>query len=277
MTGTSGGRGVQAGDEAAGTDAGTAFPSRLVRTRLYEQVAGQITTWVTDNHLSPGDRLPPERELAARLGVSRATLSQALVALEVIGAVSVRHGDGTVVTRVGAGLTDTSLTGGPDADATLRTVEAIRAHADRLPEIIDTRDALETKLAALAAERRTEGDLDRIDAALRAMADDIMAGGRGVEGDERFHAAVTAAAHSLLLARLMEEISDLIKETRLESLGQPGRPRDSLVGHQKVADAIHAQHPVAAAAAMHDHVAMVSDVALLRPDASGTAGPATTA
>lgn len=249
-----------------------------MRTRLYEQVAGQITTWVTDNHLSPGDRLPPERELAARLGVSRATLSQALVALEVIGAVSVRHGDGTVVTRVGAGLAPGGDEVGEVGEAgTRRTVEAIRAHADRLPEIIDTRDALETKLAALAAERRTEGDLARIDAALRAMADDIMAGGRGVEGDELFHAAVTAAAHSLLLARLMEEISDLIKETRLESLGQPGRPRDSLVGHQKVADAIHAQDPVAAAAAMHDHVAMVSDVALLRPDASGTPGPATTA
>jgi GntR family transcriptional repressor for pyruvate dehydrogenase complex len=279
MTGTSGGRGVRAAEEAAreagGPDAGTSFPGRLVRTRLYEQVAGQITTWVTDNHLSPGDRLPPERELAARLGVSRATLSQALVALEVIGAVSVRHGDGTVVTRVGAGLAP----GGDEVgDAgTRRTVEAIRAHADRLPEIIDTRDALETKLAALAAERRTDGDLARIDAALRAMADDIVAGGRGVEGDEMFHAAVTAAAHSLLLARLMEEISDLIKETRLESLGQPGRPRDSLVGHQKVADAIHAQDPVAAAAAMHDHVAMVSDVALLRPDDSGPTGSATPA
>ena len=56
------------------------------------------------------------------------------------------------------------------------------------------------------------------------MEADIEAGGRGVEGDERFHGAVTAAAHSLLLARLMDEISDLIKETRIESLSQPGPP-----------------------------------------------------
>ena len=76
----------------------TSFPERLLRTRLYEQVAEQITAWIADNGLKAGDRLPPERELATRLGVSRATLSQALVALEVIGVVAVRHGDGTVLT-----------------------------------------------------------------------------------------------------------------------------------------------------------------------------------
>lgn len=228
------------------------FPQRLMRTRLYEQVAGQITAWIEANGLTAGDRLPPERELATRLGVSRATLSQALVALEVIGVVVVRHGDGTVLTEASHGQQ--------------RIVEAIRAHADRLPEVIETRDALETKIAGLAAVRRTDEDLARIDDALTAMAADIEAGGRGVEGDERFHGAVTAAAHSLLLARLMDEIGDLIKETRIESLGQPGRPQNSLAGHQAIADAIRAGDPAAAAAAMHAHVEMVSDVAMLRGD-----------
>src|SRR5690349_20670109 len=111
------------------TSSGPAFPAKLARTRLYEQVAEQITTWI-----------------------------------EVNGVVAVRHGDGTVVTR----------------SRTRSIVEAIRAHADRLPEVIDTRDALETKLAALAAARRTDDDLRRIDEALDAMAADIEAGGRGV-------------------------------------------------------------------------------------------------
>jgi GntR family transcriptional repressor for pyruvate dehydrogenase complex len=226
-----------------------AFPERLMRTRLYEQVAEQITAWVDENGLKEGDRLPPERELATRLGVSRATLSQALVALEVIGVVTVRHGDGTVLTR---------------PKGSTRIVDAIRQHADRLPEIIETRDALETKIAALAAARRTEEDLARIDDALRGMEADIEAGGRGVEGDERFHGAVTAAAHSLLLARLMDEIGDLIRETRIESLSQPDRPRKSLAGHRAIADAIRAGDAVAAAAAMHAHVELVSDVAVLR-------------
>src|SRR3954463_12559483 len=127
---------------------------RLTRTRLYEQVAEQITSWIESNGLTSGDRLPPERELAQRLGISRATLSQALVALEVIGVVVVRHGDGTVLT---------------ERARTAPVIEAIRAHADRLPEIIEARDALESKLASLAASRRTEADLVAIRAALAAM------------------------------------------------------------------------------------------------------------
>ncbi|MEV0287729.1 FCD domain-containing protein [Kribbella sp. NPDC050820] len=224
-------------------------PRPVLRSRLYEQVADQISTWIKENGLLPGDRLPPERELAQRLGVSRATLSQALVALEVIGVVVVRHGDGTV-------LTERARTGA--------VIEAIRAHADRLPEIIEARDALESKLAALAAVRRTDDDLTAIRAALDRMERDIETGGRGVDADEQLHGAITAAARSELLTQMMAAIHDLIRETRSESLSQPGRPRESLAGHRKVADAIAAGDPDAAAAAMHEHVMLVSDVALLR-------------
>jgi GntR family transcriptional regulator, transcriptional repressor for pyruvate dehydrogenase complex len=96
------------------------------------------------------------------------------------------------------------------------------------------------------------------------MEREIAAGGRGVEGDERFHAAVTAAGHSGLLGKLMAEISDLIKETRIASLSQPDRSLDSLRGHRRIAEAIRARDAEAAASAMQDHIAMVSDVALLR-------------
>jgi GntR family transcriptional regulator, transcriptional repressor for pyruvate dehydrogenase complex len=219
------------------------------RPRLYEQVVSQIQAWITENGLQVGDRLPPERELASRLGVSRATISQALVAMEVVGMVSVRHGDGVVLIEP-AGST--------------KVVTALRRHAQQLPEIIEAREALETKLAALAAERRTKSDLAAIDEALEGMERDIAAGGRGVEGDELFHAAVTAAGHSALLARLMAEISELIKETRIESLSQPDRPLNSLHGHRRIAEAIRARDGEAAAVAMQDHITMVSDVALLR-------------
>lgn len=221
----------------------------LQRPRLYEQVVDQIQAWIAQNGLEVGDRLPPERELASRLGVSRATVSQALVAMEVVGMVSVRHGDGVVLVE-------------PAGSA--KVVNALRRHAQQLPEIIEAREALETKLAALAAGRRTESDLAAMDEALAVMERDIASGGRGVEGDERFHAAVTAAGHSPLLARLMAEISDLIRETRISSLSQPDRPVNSLRGHRKIADAIRAGDAEAAALAMQEHVAMVSDVALLR-------------
>ena len=220
----------------------------VARPRLYEQVMGQIQAWIAENGLEVGDRLPPERELAARLGVSRATISQALVAMEVVGMVTVRHGDGVILA---------------DPTGSTKVTRALRRHARQLPDIIEARDALETKLAALAASRRTESDLAAIDEALEFMARDVAAGGRGVEGDERFHAAVTAAGHSRLLAKLMAEISDLIRDTRISSLSQPGRPDASLKGHKKIADAIRARDSGAAAAAMQEHITMVSDVALL--------------
>jgi GntR family transcriptional regulator, transcriptional repressor for pyruvate dehydrogenase complex len=217
----------------------------VTRPRLYEQVVSQIQAWIADNRVQVGDRLPPERELAARLGVSRATISQALVAMEVAGMVSVRHGDGVILMEP-AGST--------------KVINALRRHAQQLPEIIDARDALETKLAALAATRRTEQDL----AAVETMEREIEAGGRGVDGDEQFHAAVTAAGHSRLLAKMMAEISDLIRETRIESLAQPDRPVTSLSTHRQIAEAIRAGDAEKAAAIMRAHIEMVSDVALLR-------------
>jgi GntR family transcriptional repressor for pyruvate dehydrogenase complex len=221
---------------------------RLPRQRLYEQIVQQLTDHIREAGLRPGDRLPPERELAARLGVSRASLAQALVALEVLGVISVRHGDGVVIEEA---VTDRQV------------VSALRARRDRLPDIIEARSALEVKLAALAAERRTDEDLRAIDDSLEKMAADVAAGDRGVEGDELFHSAVTAAGHSALLGRLMQEISELIRETRLESLTQPDRPAASLAGHRRIAEAIRAGDPKAAAEAMQDHIRLVSDIAVL--------------
>ncbi|MHA6630081.1 FadR/GntR family transcriptional regulator [Pseudonocardia sichuanensis] len=221
----------------------------FVRPRLYEQLVERLLDHIQAEGLKAGDRLPAERELAAQLAVSRASISQALVALEVQGVVDVRHGDGAVIR---------------DVPPERQVLAALRARRDRLRDVIEAREALEVKLAGLAAERRTEDDLAAIDAALDEMARDIAGGGRGAAGDERFHAAVTAAGHSGLLARLMAEISELIRESRVESLSQPGRPRESLDAHREVAAAIRDGDAAAAAAAMGEHIAAVSDVALLR-------------
>lgn len=226
----------------------------VTRPRLYEQVARQILAWVRENGLEAGDRLPAERELAARLGVSRATVSQALVAMEVVGVVAVRHGDGAVLV---------------ESARTSKVVAALRRHAQRLPEIIDARDALERKLAELAATRRTDEDLMAIRAALDEMDAAIRSGDRGVEGDEHFHRAVTKAARSALLERLMAEISDLIRETRIQSLSLPGRPQASLDDHRRIAEAIERRDAIGAADAMTAHIAMVRDLPLFDEEASG--------
>lgn len=225
---------------------------RVSRPRLYEVIVEQLCSYIAANALAPGARLPAERDLAANLGVSRASLSQALVALEVQGVVSVRHGDGAILVRL------------PTEE---RAVRALREHADRIPDIIEAREALEVKLAGLAATRRTDTELEAIEAAIAIMQSEVDAGERGVVGDERFHEAITAAAHSSLLAKLMHEISGLIRETRIESLSQADRPRASLEAHRRIAAAVRNRDSRRAETAMADHLRLVSDVALLRGDA----------
>jgi GntR family transcriptional repressor for pyruvate dehydrogenase complex len=215
---------------------------------LYEQVVEQLRAYVTDQGLRAGDRLPPERELAERLGVSRVSVKQAIVVLEVQGLVDVRHGGGTYLRR---------------DSLDVEPVDALVDRKRRLPDVLEAREALETKLAELAAQRRTADDLVEIDAALSQMRRQIDAGELGVDGDRRFHAAVTAAAHSSLLAQFMRSIAEQIAESRQESLRQHGRPVRSLDQHQRIADAIRAGDARAAASAMRRHVRTVRRVRLL--------------
>ncbi|WP_372697047.1 FadR/GntR family transcriptional regulator [Arthrobacter sp. JSM 101049] len=222
---------------------------KVARPRLYEQLMEQILGYVEAEQLGAGDRLPAERDLAEQLGVSRATLAQALVALEVLGVIDVQHGTGAV------------LVYRPSMATLLRK---LREHQNRLPDIVEARSTLEVKLAALAAERRTAEDLAAIDAALEEMAAEVEAGDRGVHGDELFHQAITAAAHSAVLAQMMSFISEMILETRIESLGQPGRPEVSLAAHRRIAEAIRAGEPQSAAEAMGRHISVVSEVPLLQ-------------
>ncbi|MGO1052666.1 FadR/GntR family transcriptional regulator [Crossiella sp. CA198] len=226
------------------------------RPRLYEQVVASLRDYVGSAGLRAGDRLPPERELAERLGVSRASVKQAIVVLEVQGLVDVRHGGGSYL------LHDTL-----EAEPVAALVDRRR----RLPDVLDAREALETKLAELAAERRTEDDLAEIESALALMRQEIDAGEYGLAGDRRFHAAITAAARSSLLAEFMRMIADQIAESRTESLRQQGRPEKSLEQHWRIAAAIRAQDGAAANAAMRRHVRTVSRVRLLSWEPDGEA------
>ncbi len=220
----------------------------MPRQRLYEQVLDRLRQYVTEGGLRAGDRLPPERDLAQRLGVSRASVKQAIVVLEVQGLVEARHGGGTYLVR-------DSL----DVEPVEEMVERRR----RLPDVLEAREALETKLAELAAERRTEDDVAAMRAALDVMTEEIAAGRHGIEGDRLFHAAVTAAAHSSLLAEFMRSIGEQIAESRTESLRQPGRPGRSLAQHRAILDAIADGEPRRAASAMRRHVRTVAKVRLL--------------
>lgn len=217
--------------------------------RLYEQLERLLRIYVQEHGLVPGDRLPSERVLASALKVSRVSLRQATVSLEVQGLLEVRHGGGIYVR---------SLDVDPERLKTMLT------RRRRLPDVPDAREAIECMLARLAAQRRSEADLATIDEALAAMAANIAEGGIGDDADRDFHQAVALASKNKLLNDVMAALADPIQETRLESLGEPGRPPRSLADHRRIAEAIRRGDPRAAEAAMRRHLKIVSDIRLMR-------------
>ena len=146
----------------------------LERTHLYEDLIERLGEFVIRANLEVGARFPSERKLAPRLGVSRASLSQALAVLEAQGFVDVRHGGGIFLRR-------SNGFGG-----TLHKLVERRA---RLPEVLEARELLEVRLAELAATRRSHADLAEMRAALTQMDAEVSAGGLGVDGDAAFHYA----------------------------------------------------------------------------------------
>ncbi|GGI09790.1 GntR family transcriptional regulator [Egicoccus halophilus] len=221
----------------------------LLRAPLYEAIAERLLSHVVQSDLREGDKLPGERELARRLGVSRTTVRQAIVALQTQGIVEVRHGGGTFLRRL---------------DPTSGPLAKVLDRRNRLPAVLEARRTLEIPIAALAAERRDAGDLAAIEAGLRLMRDEVAAGEIGLEGDGAFHGAVTAAAHNPVLTELMDRLHESIAETRSESLSQQDRPPRSLADHEAIAAAIVAGDPPAAAEAMRAHLDHVADLRLFQ-------------
>jgi GntR family transcriptional repressor for pyruvate dehydrogenase complex len=227
----------------------TAALRPLERSRLYEDVGERLGDFVRESSMVPGEQFPPERELSQRMQVSRTSVRQAFVVLQALGFVDVRHGEGVFLRRTrGFG------------ESLAKLLDKRR----RLPDVLEAREALEVKLAELAAGRRSERDLDAMKTTLEEMAMDISAGGQGIDGDAAFHRAIALAARNEVLLHLIEAMAEVIQESRVESLSEPGRPPRSLEAHRRILAAIQSRSTELAAEAMRLHLRVVADVSLLR-------------
>lgn len=225
------------------------------RAPLYEEVARRIIVYILGVGLVAGHRLPSERELAHRLSVSRTSIRQAVAALTARGVIEVRSGDGMYVGSDPSKWAPPSHAGLPDIDVT------------------DAREAIEVKLAELAAVRRTEDDLRALEETITAMSDDIDRGGIGQEAAKQFHVIITRAARSSVLARLMTELSDDFDAARLTCLEHPDRPRRSSEHHRLITAVIRDGDPDAAAVAMRMHLRVMADLAAGKTEAGRADGP----
>ncbi len=230
-------------------------------TRIYEEIVRQIKAMIAEGRLKSGDRLPPERELAEKFVVSRTSVREALRALESLGLVEIRPGEGTFVREVSV----ESLIE-PLALMVLSEREAIA-------ELFEARRMLEPAIAGLAAARATPDEIQEMERILEEQAKEIAAGHTGLRQDAQFHAAMGAAAHNRAITRIAHAVMDLLTRSREESLNTPGRPTRSHDDHRRILSAIHRRDEDGARQAMLDHVEAVEELVLgTRPRPRGASG-----
>ncbi|WP_068964806.1 FadR/GntR family transcriptional regulator [Desulfosporosinus sp. BG] len=169
--------------------------------KIYEKIVDQIGQLVAEGHLKPGDRLPSERELVERFQVSRASIREAISALEMMGLIEVRSGEGTYIRVVNI----------DSVVAPLAWMLFIEKDTDL--ELYEARKILEVQAAGLAAERAEEDEINEMFEALEIMRIDLEHHRLGEEADHHFHYAIARATHNKILFRLMNTISDTMRKT----------------------------------------------------------------
>lgn len=230
------------------------MPFRKVQSeRLADAVVRQIEELILKGVLHPGDRLPAERELAERMGVSRPSLRAALAELQDNGLVETRAGSGVYVAEFH----------GSAFSAPLRRLFA--RHEQAAFDYIDFRSDLEGMAAARAATFGSATDLAVIDAAFRAM--ERASGKQAPEEEARldaaFHAAIVEASHNVVLLQMVRSMLDLLREgvfyNRRVMFEQRTTRASLLAQHAAINAAIQARDPAAATAAVQTHLSFVKE------------------
>lgn len=210
-----------------------------------DEAIERIRDRIVSGRYQPGDRLPPEHELAMDVGVSRNALREAVRALRLVGVLDVRQGDGTYVTALEPG----SLLGGTGFVAELLTGKAVL-------ELYEARRILEPTLAALAAARIDGATLARLEGLLALME---AAGGfedHMVDADMEFHRTISQSSGNALLASLIDNLSGRTLRLRvIRGRTEPGLVERTRLEHRAIFQALRDRDPELARTAAATHIA----------------------
>src|SRR3954464_4102348 len=211
--------------------------------RLYRQVADQLRALIDSGEYAVGSRLPTERDLAEQLKVSRPTVREALIALEVEGRVRIRVGSGIYIS-------EPASPGQPPS--TSATIEGPF-------ELLSAREFIEGAIAEQAARVAGPEDLERIDTALASMASVPHPGEASMVHDRAFHIAVAGSLGNAVLVRVVGDLFDQRLNPYFAKLAHyfenPESWGAALAEHRAIRDAIAARDPDAARATMREHLA----------------------
>jgi GntR family transcriptional repressor for pyruvate dehydrogenase complex len=218
----------------------------LARLSLFEALADQLEERVLSGELEAGSKLPSEGTLAGQFGVSRPVVREALAQLRERGLVETVTGSGTFVRH-------------PDVsrltDAAVRHLRVAAGETESIGKVYEARLAIESTTARLAAERRTDHDLEQIASMLEAMR---TAGGdveRWTASDLGFHVAVARASHNPFLSTLLAPLVKVIEHVIAESFRSKRAVRAGLGAHERILERIEAGDAAGAERAMREHLA----------------------
>lgn len=216
-----------------------------------DSIIGQIEELILSGVLKDGARLPPERDLAEQMAVSRPKVREALKELETRGLIKVRHGDGTFVAPlIGAAMSPA-------------LIDLYSRHAGAFLDYLEFRKEQEGFAAQLAAERATAADKEILAGILAEMeaADASRDIAASQDADVRFHAAIVDASHNSLLVHTMTSIYELTRKNLFYNRGflrvMDGTGELLLAQHKAIHAAIAEGSPDRAKGAAQDHIAFV--------------------
>lgn len=211
------------------------------RTLRYHVVVDEIRELIRRGDLQPGDRLPPERDLAERLSVGRSTVREALRGMQREGLVETRPGGGNFVRSIRQAT--------PDGSRFIANLEKAA-----ILDLLEVREMLEAKAVELACLRATEADMDAISAALEAGIREANHKQGALSADEEFHLAIAQASDNPVLYNIMKLHLDMLRRTRELMTDLPGRTAEMLDEHRAIGEAIRRRNSSEAVAALHRHL-----------------------
>jgi len=228
----------------------------MTETRLYQTIAARIQGMIESGEYPPGSRLPGERDLAERLGVSRVTIREAEIALEAQGWISIRTGSGVyVLNRPG------------EDDRALRTVSAF--------DLTAARSVIEGEAAALAAAHITDEDLAELEELIVAMSDPYAGDDASLAADRRFHLTIARISGNPLIEHMVELIwrirgeAPQVKDVYAKVCQHDWSDRSD--EHSAVLRALRRRDPAAARQAMRDHFRHLFEAMLEKTEAEALA------
>jgi len=209
-----------------------------------EEVVTRLRDMLHSGELRPGDRLPPERDLAKLLGVSRPTLRAGIRSLATVGILQSRQGAGTFVAERDESPT---LDGSP-----LRMLSAL--HGFTSDEMFEARLALEMSIAGLAAERATSEQMTLMAEEITGMYASLDEPEQYLVHDMQFHQTIAAASNNRILTSLMNMVATILFDSRSKTVHRALDLKQSAEQHHNIYRAMRERDPEAARRAMHDHL-----------------------